>query len=244
MKEFAQEGPARGLEDVAVIGAGIVGLAHAWSAARRGHSVVVFERARAASGASIRNFGMIWPIGQLAGEMHSLALRSREIWLNALHAAKLSYRPTGSLHVAHRADEADVLREFAEVGPAAGYQCEWLSSEATLRKSDAIQPAELAGSLWSGKELTVDPREVIAELPKYLDEAGVTRLPALDGRGIAAGTVAATSARICDARSTYEDGILTRVNQRAAALGIGPGMTAREFVQIVRRTAAEPGRNA
>ena len=77
-----------------------------------------------------------------------------------------------------------------------------------------------------------------------IDEAGVTRLPALDGRGIAAGTVAATSARIGDARSTYEDGILTRVNQRAAALGIGPGMTAREFVEIVRRTAAEPGRNA
>ena len=77
-----------------------------------------------------------------------------------------------------------------------------------------------------------------------IDEAGVTRLPALDSRGIAAGTVAATSARIGDARSTYEDGILTRVNQRAAALGIGPGMTAREFVEIVRRTAAKPGRNA
>jgi len=29
-----------------------------------------------------------------------------------------------------------------------------------------------------------------------------------------------------------------------AALGIGPGMTAREFVEIVRRTAAKPGRNA
>jgi hypothetical protein len=71
-----------------------------------------------------------------------------------------------------------------------------------------------------------------------IDEAGVTRLPALDTRGIAAGTVAASSARIGDARSTYEDGILTRVNQRGAALGIRPGMTAREFVEIVRRAAA------
>ena len=75
-----------------------------------------------------------------------------------------------------------------------------------------------------------------------IDEAGVTRLPALDGRGIAAVTVAATSARIGDARSTYEDGILTRVNRRAAALGIAPGMTAREFVDIVRRAAAGTGR--
>ena len=72
-----------------------------------------------------------------------------------------------------------------------------------------------------------------------IDEAGVTRLPALDSRGIAAGTVAASSARIGDARSTYEDGILTRVNRRAAALGLAPGMTAREFVEIVRRAAAD-----
>ena len=77
-----------------------------------------------------------------------------------------------------------------------------------------------------------------------IDEAGVTRLPALDDRGVAAATVAAASARIGDARSTYEDGILTRVNCRGAILGIAPGMTAREFVAIVRRAAAEPGRNA
>jgi uncharacterized protein YunC (DUF1805 family) len=77
-----------------------------------------------------------------------------------------------------------------------------------------------------------------------IDEAGVTRLPALDARGIAAGTVAAASARIGDARSTYEDGLLTRINQRAATLGIAPGMSAREFVAIIRRTAAERGTDA
>jgi hypothetical protein len=74
-----------------------------------------------------------------------------------------------------------------------------------------------------------------------IDEAGVSRLPALDARDIAAGTVAAASARIGDARSTYEDGILSRVNSRAAALGLAPGMTAREFVAVARRAAAERG---
>jgi hypothetical protein len=77
-----------------------------------------------------------------------------------------------------------------------------------------------------------------------IDEAGVTRLPALDARGIGAGTVAAVSARIGDARSTYEDGILTRVNSRAAAFGIAAGMSAREFVAIIRRAAAERWRKS
>jgi hypothetical protein len=67
-----------------------------------------------------------------------------------------------------------------------------------------------------------------------VDEAGTTRLAALDARGIAAATVAAASARIGDARSTYEDGILTRVNASAAILGIAPGVTARAFVAKVR----------
>lgn len=70
------------------------------------------------------------------------------------------------------------------------------------------------------------------------DAAGTSRLPALDARGIAAATVSATSARIGDARSTYEDGIISRINGRAAALGLREGISAREFVAGLRRALA------
>lgn len=158
---------------VAVIGGGILGLAHAYVAARRGHQVVLCERGRCATGASIRNFGMIWPIGQPAGEMHEMALRSRSIWRQVLQAAGLPHRNTGSLHVAYRDDEAEVLREFAEIAPRAGYECEWLDASEVSGRSAAVQPKGLLGGLWSATEFTVDPRLVIARLPEYLSELGV-----------------------------------------------------------------------
>ncbi len=156
--------------DVAIVGAGILGLAHAYFAAKRGRSVVVFERTPRAQGASVRNFGMIWPIGQRAGAAHQLALRSRQIWREVLDESGLPYRPTGSLHVVYHRDEADVAREFAERAPGAGYTCTWLSPAEVLSKSQSVSPAGLLGGIWSPTELTVDPRQVLAKLPAFLTE--------------------------------------------------------------------------
>lgn len=156
--------------DVAIVGAGIVGLAHAYIAARSGQRVAVFERNPAAMGASIRNFGMIWPIGQPAGTLHEMALRSRKIWLEVLQQAKLPFLATGSLHVTYREDEAMVGREFVDKAPSLGYECAWLNAREALAKSYAIRPQGLLGALWSPTELTVDPRQVIAGLPKFLSE--------------------------------------------------------------------------
>jgi uncharacterized protein YunC (DUF1805 family) len=63
---------------------------------------------------------------------------------------------------------------------------------------------------------------------------GASRLPALDGRGIAAFTVAAASARIGEAESTLRDGVISRVNALAAALGIREGMRADDAVARLR----------
>src|SRR5579871_665553 len=163
-------GSARKNFDVAIVGAGILGLAHAYWAASRGHSVVVFERSPKSRGASVRNFGMIWPIGQRAGETHQIAMRSRQIWTEVLTDARLPFLPTGSLHVVYREDEADVARELCARGPARGYTCQWLSPREVLAKSDAVIEAGLLGGIWSATELTVDPRRIIAELPRYLTE--------------------------------------------------------------------------
>lgn len=155
------------MKSVSIVGAGIAGLAHAYAFARRGWRVRVFERSPRACGASIRNFGMVWPIGQPAGEMEALATESRAIWLEVLTAAKLPYWPLGSLHVAHREDEALVAREFAEREP---HRARWIDGPAVREMSPAVNPEGLLGALYSESEVVVDPRLVIWTLPEFLDE--------------------------------------------------------------------------
>ncbi|MBV6272130.1 hypothetical protein KVP09_04240 [Alcaligenaceae bacterium CGII-47] len=68
-----------------------------------------------------------------------------------------------------------------------------------------------------------------------IDEAGYSRLPVLDARGIPAMTVYHTSARIGDARSSWATGIVSRTNDCAKALGIRNGMTVPEAVARVQK---------
>jgi glycine/D-amino acid oxidase-like deaminating enzyme len=63
--------------DVAIVGAGILGLAHAAAAVKRGLRVTVFERSEIAVGASIRNFGQMLVTGQPPGIMLDLARQGR-----------------------------------------------------------------------------------------------------------------------------------------------------------------------
>jgi len=76
-------------------------------------------------------------------------------------------------------------------------------------------------------------------MPGSASTGRIARLPALDGRGIAATTVRADSARIGDGRSTWDSGIISAVNAHGLAAGGRVGMTARDFVaHLLRRDGA------
>jgi FAD dependent oxidoreductase TIGR03364 len=156
--------------DVIVIGGGIVGLAFAYEAAKLGRSVVLFERSIVATGASIRNFGMVWPVGQVPGAPYRTALRSRQTWLMVCPEAGIWYRPCGSVHVVHEADEWQVLQEFYQTVHGTEFECELLDASETLRRFPATNPEGLLGSLFSPMELVIDSPRAIAQLPKYLAE--------------------------------------------------------------------------
>ena len=153
-----------------VIGAGIVGLATARALSLKGFSVTVIERSGKATGASIRNFGMIWPIGQPDGTLYNRAMRSRNIWKKIAGAVGLWRDECGSLHLAYHDDEWQVLQELHVAFNAAGRVVELMSTDEIVKKINGVNPKNLKGGLFSGTEMIVDPREAIATIPKYLSE--------------------------------------------------------------------------
>ncbi|MEL7468793.1 MAG: hypothetical protein AAFN27_10080 [Pseudomonadota bacterium] len=62
------------------------------------------------------------------------------------------------------------------------------------------------------------------------DRIGVSRLPALEARGVAALTVAHTSARIGDAQSALETGVISAANKAAQDLGAADGQALATFL--------------
>ncbi len=152
-----------------VIGAGIVGLAAARSLAHRGYRVTVYERNARAVGASVRNFGMVWPVGQPAGEPYEMAMRSRAIWQEICTTAKVWHEPVGSLHLGYQDREMAVMEEYVQLYGGTR-DCALLHPAQVLEKSPAANPDGLKGALWSATELIVDPREAIANVASYLEE--------------------------------------------------------------------------
>ncbi|HEX8806852.1 MAG TPA: FAD-dependent oxidoreductase, partial [Candidatus Aquilonibacter sp.] len=152
--------------DLAVVGAGIVGLAHALAAARRGLRVIVLDREERAVGASIRNFGFITVTGQSA-ETWQRALRTRAIWDEIAPLAGIAIVHRNECVIVHSSQALDVLREFAAT--EMGAQCELLNAEQLAQRVPMARMEGVTGALWSPHDLRIEPRTAIPALAAFLE---------------------------------------------------------------------------
>ena len=173
--------------DVAVVGAGVVGLAHALAAARLGKRVVVIDRDAQANGASVRNFGFITVTGQGRGGAWRRARRSRDVWDEVAAKAGIAIEHRGLTMVARRPEARDVLAAFVETEMGEG--CELLSAQEARRRLPAL--GEIAGALYSPHDLRVESRLAIPRLAAWLEaEHGVVFLRGAAVHGVCSGRVA------------------------------------------------------
>jgi hypothetical protein len=66
------------------------------------------------------------------------------------------------------------------------------------------------------------------------NNAGIKGFAVLDEHGIIACAVSHESAEIANGRDTYKNGVITQVNKTAAQMGIAPGGTVRDAVELLR----------
>jgi hypothetical protein len=133
-----------------------------------------------------------------------------------------------------------VLRsEPGRVGGVGGFRVIGLDSISLARRGD--EPAVLVsgshGGLLGGVDASALRVDAVAAIYNDagvgIDDAGISRLAALDRRGVPAATVDAFTARIGSARSTWETGVVSHVNSRAAALRGRPGITCQNLVMLI-----------
>jgi FAD dependent oxidoreductase TIGR03364 len=151
--------------DLVVVGAGIVGLAHAYLAARAGLKVAVVEKDAAAVGASIRNFGFITVTGQKRGEFYDMALRTASWWREVAVRFDLDVLQHGLFMCVRRPQAEQVLEAFLQTEMGAG--CRLMTpAEAGFPLSGAVRAV-----MHSPHELRVESREVLPQLAKGLAES-------------------------------------------------------------------------
>jgi FAD dependent oxidoreductase TIGR03364 len=187
--------------DLAIVGAGVVGLAHALAAARLGKRVVVIDRDAQANGASVRNFGFVTVTGQARGEVWRRARRSAEVWNKVAGFAGIEVLQRGLTMVARRPEAKAVLEAFLETEMAEG--CVWRDFGDLGDRLPGR--GEVLGALTSQVDLRVESRTAIPRLAAWLAAAhGVVFLRGVAVRGVetgrletSAGVVRAEAVVVC-----------------------------------------------
>jgi D-hydroxyproline dehydrogenase subunit beta len=159
--------------DLAVVGAGIIGLATALAGVRRGLRVLVIDRDAQANGASVRNFGFVTVTGQEPGLMWRRARRSREVWEEVAAAANIPVTQRGMWMMVRRRESVRVLEAFLCTEMAEG--CRLLSPTEARRRCPELLAPRLEAVLESTMELRIESRTAVPKLTAWLATAqGVT----------------------------------------------------------------------
>lgn len=165
MQQRSLPTPTRTIEtDVCVVGAGLLGLAHALEARRRGLHVVVLEKGARATGASVRHSGHLFFSALESGVALDAAPLARERWLGLARRAGMAADRNGTLVVAHNRDELAVL-EAAAAEPARQAR---LRSAKRVARLAPLPVDGVLGAFHAGQDLRIGPRSAPAALARLL----------------------------------------------------------------------------
>src|SRR5690625_4883938 len=153
--------------DLIIIGAGIMGIFHAYHALKRGKSVLLLEKDNYPSGATVRNFGQIVPSG-MYGIWFDYGIRSMSIYKSIQKELDISVRNDGSVYLASDNEEQALIHELKAYYDIKGYKSKLLSKENTLRKYTAIKDSYVKEAILFPEEISIEPELMIHRLHDYI----------------------------------------------------------------------------
>jgi FAD dependent oxidoreductase TIGR03364 len=151
-----------------VAGGGVLGTWHALELVRAGWEVVHLDAAPEPSGASVRNFGLIWVSGRREGDELEVALRARRRWQQVgAEVPGLGFRANGSLTIARTEAERAVMDAFARLPAAAARGISFVEPDEVKERNPAVA-GESTGGLHCELDAAVEPRRVLGALRDHL----------------------------------------------------------------------------
>lgn len=166
-----------------VVGGGIIGMAIAWRARRRGMTVTLLERDCAGEATSHVAAGMLAPVvevefGEAGRRLLEMGLRSLGLWpafatdLESSTGTSVGLLRTGTLLIARDEDEARELERQLAFRRSLGLEVARLRASEAREREPALAPT-LRLALEAPDDHSVDPRLVLAALRSACDSAGV-----------------------------------------------------------------------
>ena len=166
--------PLPDLIDVAIVGAGVIGLSIGWRLAARGLSVAIFDRDSAGSGTSLAATGMLAAAAEHepgGDALLELALESQALWqeyrqqLETESGIAIDYRDEGTLLVANNRDEVERLRFRLDLQQRCNLNAQWLTGPQARALEPGLRSSVAGGILCKGDH-QVDPRLMVPALAR------------------------------------------------------------------------------
>lgn len=151
------------MERVVVLGGGILGTMHAYLALKAGKEVIQVERDLVPQSASVRNFGLIWVSGRLAGPELQLALRARTLWEEIGLETNIGFRANGSLTLAKTEVEYSVMQHVTDLPDFDLRGFELLSSN-EIKLLEPTLKGNFIGGIRCTKDAAVEPPLLLSGL--------------------------------------------------------------------------------
>ncbi len=158
-----------------VVGGGILGTWHALELAEAGFSVDHLEAEAGPTGASVRNFGLVWVSGRRSGAELDVARRARRRWGElGTEVPGIGFRPMTSLTVAGDAAARAVMEEFAQGPDATARSITFLEPDEVRARNPAVR-GDITGALHCAEDAVVEPRLALGALRAHLSEVHGSR---------------------------------------------------------------------